>query len=60
MKPSTNPLCCSCSSCEDCLAARIHQTAALANRDRALTPLGARQRQFRVRLAAFEMARRAS
>jgi hypothetical protein len=60
MKQNTTPLWCTCSSCEDCLAARINRTAALANRDRAPTPLRARQRQFRVRLAAFEMARRAS
>jgi hypothetical protein len=46
--------------CEDCLAARINQTAELANRDRALTPLWARQTRFRVRLASSEMLRRAS
>jgi hypothetical protein len=46
--------------CEDCLAARINQTAELANRDRSPIPLWARQSRFRVRLATTEMLRRAS
>ncbi len=38
--------------CEDCLGDRISWMAQQANRDRAaLTPLWARQRRFRVRLA---------
>ena len=45
--------------CEDCLGDRISRTAELANRDRALTPLWARQRRFRVRLATSEMLRSA-
>ena len=44
--------------CEDCLGDRIDRTVGLANRDRALTPLWARQRRFRVRLATAEMLRR--
>ena len=44
--------------CEDCLGDRIDRTVRLANRDRALTPLWARQRRFRVRLATAEMLRR--
>jgi hypothetical protein len=43
--------------CEDCLGARISLTAELASRDRALIPLWARQRGFRVRLATVEMQR---
>ena len=43
--------------CEDCLGDRISQMAAMANRDRAPLPLWARQRGFRVRLAAVEMQR---
>jgi hypothetical protein len=43
--------------CEDCLGDRISRTAELANRDRAPLPLWARQRGFRVRLAAVEMRR---
>jgi hypothetical protein len=43
--------------CEDCLGDRISRTAELANRDRALIPLWARQRRFRVRLATDEMHR---
>ena len=43
--------------CEDCLGDRIRRTAELANRDRALIPLWARQRRFRVRLATVEMHR---
>ena len=43
--------------CEDCLGDRINRTVELANRDRALLPLWARQRGFRVRLAAVEMRR---
>lgn len=43
--------------CEDCLGDRISRSAELANRDRALLPLWARQRRFRVRLAAVEMQR---
>jgi hypothetical protein len=46
--------------CEDCLGDRISKTAELANRDRALTPLWARQRRFRVRLATVEMLRSAA
>lgn len=46
--------------CEDCLGDRISRTADLANRDRALTPLWARQRRFRVRLATAEMLRSAA
>jgi hypothetical protein len=46
--------------CEDCLGDRISKTAELANRDRALTPLWARQRRFRVRLATAEMLRSAA
>jgi hypothetical protein len=45
--------------CEDCLGDRISRAAELANRDRALTPLWARQRRFRVRLATVEMLRSA-
>ena len=44
--------------CEDCLGTRISLTAEQANRDRALAPLWARQRRFRVRLASDEMVRR--
>ena len=44
--------------CEDCLGDRISRVAELANRNRALTPLGTRQRRFRVRLATVEMLRR--
>ncbi len=44
--------------CEDCLGARIRMTADLANRDRTIVPLWARQRRFRVRPAAAEMMRR--
>jgi hypothetical protein len=45
--------------CEDCLGDRISWTAQQANRERsALTPLWARQRRFRVRLATDEMVRR--
>jgi hypothetical protein len=45
--------------CEDCLGDRISWMAQQANRDRtALTPLWARQRRFRVRLASTEMIRR--
>jgi hypothetical protein len=44
--------------CEDCLGDRISSVAELANRNRALTPLWARQRRFRVRLATVEMLRR--
>jgi hypothetical protein len=44
--------------CEDCLGTRISWMAEQANRDRALTPLWARQRRFRVRLASDEMVRR--
>jgi hypothetical protein len=43
--------------CEDCLGDRISRTADLANRDRALTPLWARQYRFRIRLASVEMLR---
>jgi hypothetical protein len=43
--------------CEDCLGDRISRSAELANRDRALIPLWARQRRFRVRLATVEMLR---
>lgn len=43
--------------CEDCLGDRISRSAELAKRDRALLPLGARQRGFRVRLATVEMLR---
>ncbi len=43
--------------CEDCLGDRISQAAELASRDRAPLPLWARQRGFRVRLAAVEMQR---
>jgi hypothetical protein len=43
--------------CEDCLGDRISMMAELANRDRAPLPLWARQRGFRVRLAAVEMRR---
>jgi len=43
--------------CEDCLGDRISQTAELANRERALTPLWARQRRLRVRPAYVEMQR---
>jgi hypothetical protein len=46
--------------CEDCLAARINQTAELANRDRAVTPLWARQTRFQVRPATSVMLRRVS
>jgi hypothetical protein len=45
--------------CEDCLGDRISRSAELANRDRALIPLWARQRRFRVRLATVEMLRSA-
>ena len=45
--------------CEDCLGDRISQMAEMANRDRALLPLRARQREFRVRLATVEMLRSA-
>lgn len=44
--------------CEDCLGARIRMTAEMANRDRSIVPLWARQRRFRVRLASTEMMRR--
>ena len=44
--------------CEDCLGARIRMTAEVANRDRTLVPLWARQRRFRVRPAVVEMTRR--
>jgi len=44
--------------CEDCLGDRINRTVALASRDRALTPLWARQRRYRVRPAYVEMLRR--
>jgi hypothetical protein len=44
--------------CEDCLGDRINRTVELASRDRALTPLWARQRRFRVRPAYVEMLRR--
>jgi hypothetical protein len=45
--------------CEDCLGDRISRTAQQAIYDRnALTPLWARQRRFRVRLASAEMVRR--
>jgi hypothetical protein len=44
--------------CEDCLGDRISRMAEHASRDRALTPLWARQRRFRVRLASDEMVRR--
>jgi hypothetical protein len=44
--------------CEDCLGDRISRTADLASRDRALTPLWARQRRFRVRPVYVEMRRR--
>ena len=43
--------------CEDCLGDRISQIAELANRERALTPLRARQHRFRVRPAYVEMLR---
>jgi hypothetical protein len=43
--------------CEDCLGDRIARTVDMANRDRALTPLWARQRRFRVRPAYVEMLR---
>jgi len=43
--------------CEDCLGDRISVTAELANRDRALLPLWARQRGFQVRPATVEMLR---
>jgi hypothetical protein len=43
--------------CEDCLGDRISQTAELANRDRALIPLWARQHRFRVRPAYAQMLR---
>jgi len=43
--------------CEDCLGDRISRMAELASRDRAPLPLWARQRGFRVRLAAVEMRR---
>jgi hypothetical protein len=45
------------SQCEDCLGDRISQTAELATHERALTPLWARQRRFRVRPAYVEMRR---
>ena len=45
--------------CEDCLGDRINRTVDLASRDRALIPLWARQRRFRVRLASAEMLRSA-
>ena len=44
--------------CEDCLGDRISLAAELANCERALTPLWARQRRFRVRPAYVEMLRR--
>jgi hypothetical protein len=44
--------------CEDCLGALIRMTADLAQRDRTIVPLWARQRRFRVRPAASEMTRR--
>ena len=43
--------------CEDCLGDRISQTAWLATCERALIPLWARQRRFRVRPAYVEMHR---
>ena len=43
--------------CEDCLGDRINRTVELASRDRALIPLWARQRRFRVRPAYVEMHR---
>jgi hypothetical protein len=46
--------------CEDCLGDRISRTAELANRDRSLTPLWARQRRYRVRPAYREMLRRSA
>jgi hypothetical protein len=42
---------------EDCLGDRISRSAELASRDRAPLPLWARQRGFRIRLAAVEMRR---
>ena len=46
--------------CEDCLGTRIRLSAELANRDRLIVPLWARQRRFRVRLATEVMRRRVS
>ena len=46
--------------CEDCLGNRIQRTADLANRQRQIVPLWARQRRFRVRLATEVMQRRVS
>jgi hypothetical protein len=46
--------------CEDCLGNRIRLSAELANRDRLIVPLWARQRRFRVRLATEVMRRRVS
>jgi hypothetical protein len=46
--------------CEDCLGARIRLSAELANRERRIVPLWARQRRFRVRLATEVMQRRVS
>jgi len=44
--------------CEDCLGERINRSAEQAFRDRTPTPLWARQRRFRIRLASTEMLRR--
>jgi hypothetical protein len=46
--------------CEDCLGNRIRVSAELANRDRLIIPLWARQRRFRVRPATEVMRRRVS
>ena len=46
--------------CEDCLGNRIRLSAEMANRDRLIIPLWARQRRFRVRLATEVMRRRVS
>jgi hypothetical protein len=46
--------------CEDCLGNRIRLTVEMANRERRIVPLWARQRRFRVRLASDVMLRRVS
>jgi hypothetical protein len=46
--------------CEDCLGARITQTAAQAINGRKVAPLWARQRRFRSRIVSAGVRRRAS